>query len=605
MQAPLALTLLFSSQVDTSTLTYAVDVHDARLAEPIDPHARREMTGRELAEVGATNLAEALEHIPAAFVRTAGRGGVQIDLRGARKGGVLILIDGIPVSDPFFGNFDIASIPTTDIAEIRVSKSPASPVDGPGGHGGVVEVITRSAVGKRRGWARMQAGTAPGGRASLTAKGDLAEGFAARASAGGSVDARNFTHAPADLDPITISQSGRSGQGALLVEWIGDDTRIGADLWVGNQSYVVPPSQLEGADLTLVDDELTLRASVSGELTRGDLRLSMTGFAHTLTRDTLRFASGHRVGDGALEHVEAGRYGGLLRGDLRASDDLMFHGSATFAFDDGRQRDRSGVSAGGGNLSLLQAGVSARWTPFAWLDIDAAGGAAIPFLDGASPWPEARLSAALDLDVVTLTFTGARKGRAPTLRERYQPGSGNPALGAELSWYGEGELIIRPLGFLSITGTGWARANEGLIKFPSGGTQLANTGDLLTAGVDAQLDLAFLDRRIEGGVVFMFQTQQGDSPLDFFPASRAEAWIQARTSRDLGVWVRGKYLGSRVDQNLDLGKVVTFDAGLFAKFDVVRATVRIENAFDTEYQAHANIPAFGRTFWLGIEAETP
>ena len=73
-------------------------------------------------------------------MRDAGRGGFNIDIRGARKGAVSVLIDGVLVTDPYYGTFDVSTIPITDIVQIRVSTTPQSPIDGPGGPGGVIEV---------------------------------------------------------------------------------------------------------------------------------------------------------------------------------------------------------------------------------------------------------------------------------------------------------------------------------------------------------------------------------------------------------------------------------------------------------------------------------
>ena len=74
--------------------------------------------------------------LPDVTVRDAGRGGFNIDIRGARKGAVSVLVDGVLVTDPYYGTFDVSTIPITDIVQIRVSTTPQSPIDGPGGPGG-------------------------------------------------------------------------------------------------------------------------------------------------------------------------------------------------------------------------------------------------------------------------------------------------------------------------------------------------------------------------------------------------------------------------------------------------------------------------------------
>src|SRR4051812_50191085 len=92
--------------------------------------------------------------------------GIRLDLRGAKQRSILLLIDGIPVDEPYFGAFDVSAIPITDIVEIRVQLSPASPLEGPGGDGGIVEVSTLRATGGGGAYGRVSGGpTPPGGGA--------------------------------------------------------------------------------------------------------------------------------------------------------------------------------------------------------------------------------------------------------------------------------------------------------------------------------------------------------------------------------------------------------------------------------------------------------
>ncbi len=170
-----------------------IEIWDERPDKPFDRDTDLRLTGQELMERGATNLADALELMPDLYVRTAGRGGMQVDIRGARKGSTKILIDGVAVDDPFYGNFDLSSIPVTDIVQIRVSASPSSPIDGIGGPGGVIEVHTRDAVGARRLEGRVQGSTRRAGTASVTGRSMLSQHLAVRASASGALGMRDFT----------------------------------------------------------------------------------------------------------------------------------------------------------------------------------------------------------------------------------------------------------------------------------------------------------------------------------------------------------------------------------------------------------------------------
>src|SRR5262252_4520294 len=126
-----------------------IEIYDERPDKPFDRDTEVRLTGEQLAARGATDLGSALALLPDVTVRDAGRGGFNIDVRGGRKGEVQIMIDGVPITDPYVGTFDVSTIPITDIVQIRVSTTPQSPIDGPNGSGGVIEVVTRDAVGEQ------------------------------------------------------------------------------------------------------------------------------------------------------------------------------------------------------------------------------------------------------------------------------------------------------------------------------------------------------------------------------------------------------------------------------------------------------------------------
>jgi outer membrane receptor protein involved in Fe transport len=163
----------------------AIEIFDERPDKPFDRDTTVRLTGEELAKRGATDLATALSLLPDVTVREAGRGGKQIDIRGGRKGEVAILIDGVSVSDPYYGNFDVTSIPVTDIVQIRVSTTPQSPIDGPGGPGGVIEVLTRDAIGPQLVLARANSDTLPSFGVAGAARVGLTRRLGLRVSASG------------------------------------------------------------------------------------------------------------------------------------------------------------------------------------------------------------------------------------------------------------------------------------------------------------------------------------------------------------------------------------------------------------------------------------
>lgn len=72
------------------------------------------------------------------------KGESNLRIRGFRKNEVLVLLDGIPMTNGYFGNVDISKIPSTDISAITIIKGASSAMFGTNTMGGVVNLITKS-----------------------------------------------------------------------------------------------------------------------------------------------------------------------------------------------------------------------------------------------------------------------------------------------------------------------------------------------------------------------------------------------------------------------------------------------------------------------------
>jgi hypothetical protein len=236
-----------------------IEIWDERPEKPFDRDTEVRLTGEELAARGATDLATALALLPDVAVRDGGRGGFNLEIRGARKGAVRVLIDGVAVSDPFYGTFDVSTIPVTDIVQIRVSTAPASPIDGPGGPGGVIEVHTRDAIGGQLAIARLTSDTLPTFAASATGRVDLARALALRLSASSQFGVQDYDTAT----EATIRDRRRATTGAIRLEYRRSGRRAVFDGFVDDRRYVSPPSdELATATFLLIDRETTGRVGV-------------------------------------------------------------------------------------------------------------------------------------------------------------------------------------------------------------------------------------------------------------------------------------------------------------------------------------------------------
>jgi len=247
----------------------AIEIYDERPDKPFDRDTEVRLTGEELAARGAVDLATALALLPDVTVRDAGRGGFNIDIRGARKGAVSILIDGVLVSDPYYGTFDVSTIPITDIVQIRVATTPQSPIDGPGGPGGVIEVHTRDAIGRQVVIGRITADSLPSFGMTGTARVALIPHLALRLSASGLGGARDLD-LPGD-DTIGEHRYATTGSGRL--EYRKGDRRIAADGFIDNRHYISPPSDINRSSILMIDRDRRILLAGAAVLDRsGGLR---------------------------------------------------------------------------------------------------------------------------------------------------------------------------------------------------------------------------------------------------------------------------------------------------------------------------------------------
>jgi vitamin B12 transporter len=91
-------------------------------------------------------IADVLRDVPGVAVNRAGGGGglTQVRLRGTEGNHVLVLVDGMEVSDPFTGEFDFATMLADEVARVEVLRGQQSALYGSDAIGGVIHYMTGS-----------------------------------------------------------------------------------------------------------------------------------------------------------------------------------------------------------------------------------------------------------------------------------------------------------------------------------------------------------------------------------------------------------------------------------------------------------------------------
>jgi iron complex outermembrane recepter protein len=113
-----------------------------------------------IANTHETNLTNSIQSLPGLSVdHKSSRNQSGIMIRGFDTRQVGIYLDGVPLYIPYDGYADLGRFLTTDIADIDIAKGYSSPLLGPNGLGGVVNIVTRQPQKKLEGDALMGTGS--------------------------------------------------------------------------------------------------------------------------------------------------------------------------------------------------------------------------------------------------------------------------------------------------------------------------------------------------------------------------------------------------------------------------------------------------------------
>ncbi|MGE5183990.1 MAG: TonB-dependent receptor [Acidobacteriota bacterium] len=590
--------LLKMSQQET------IEIYDERPTKPFDRDTEVRLTGEQLAARGATDLATALALLPDVTVRVAGRGGFQVDIRGARKGEVSILIDGVLVSDPYYGNFDVTTIPITDIVQIRVATTPQSPIDGPGGPGGVIEVHTRDAIGGQLVIARATADSLPSFGASATTRVALARHLALRLSGSGLAGARDLPLPMA----ATLGESKHAATGAARLEYRDGDRRVVVDAFLDDRHFIEPPSDTGPSAILLLDRDTSQRVSVRADDKLGELQVQGGAWVHYLLRRTYYYSDPALQQQSNFEDLSALRTGAMALATRPITKEARWAASATVDHEHADVDNRPQASAHG-SVTMVELAADGQYE-HRTVRVDAAAGLAIPAGVDADPWPEAKLVGRWrpSFGPLELTATAGRKGRVPSLRERFDPLIGNPKLGPEQVDHAEVRAIEHVDERAQLEVAPFYRHTTGLIRTPTGTMTmmpLINTGKLNIYGVDALArwhvtPVVELDAGYE---YIAAHSDTSDNPLDFLPHHHGEVTAIVTPMARLAAVARVRYFSDATDGGQIVPGYTLVEASVNAQLSrEYMGVLRVDDLLDAQPELRAGYHSPGRVISLVLQA---
>jgi len=101
------------------------------------------LTTTQIEQLKPLDLSEAIKYAPGAMVTVGMKDEFSLKLRGFDNKRIALLVDGVPVIDPYYGSFDLKTVAAGGIDSIQITEGPSSVLYGPNTLGGIVNVITR------------------------------------------------------------------------------------------------------------------------------------------------------------------------------------------------------------------------------------------------------------------------------------------------------------------------------------------------------------------------------------------------------------------------------------------------------------------------------
>jgi outer membrane cobalamin receptor len=588
---------VFAAEADLSAVVMdEVVVTATRMAEPLSKASASVavVTAEEIAARGATRLDEVLQDVVGLHVVSSGPAGSlsSASIRGSEASQVLVLIDGIRLNSPQYGQFDLNQLPVAlnEIERIEVLRGAASALYGSNALGGVINIITRSPEETPS----TQVSWTEGERNTRIVSGSTSRQVGAfRYRLGAESQESDGYRKNSDYDQYTIN--------GLFGYSPAEDVDIELSAYHLDYESSIPGSEVWPSPNAEQEDKRTV-ASVKLEAPVGPVKVVARGIYEHHRNDyenpDFFIDETHKIDTyGAELHVEkrGDNHTVLLGGDYyrdeldstNIGDEDQEHGAVFGQY----QTDLMPT------LTLL---LGLRYDIHSDFDNELS--------------PRAALHAALT-DSTRVRLSASKAFRAPTLNDLYWPADffskGNPDLDPETAW--EYELALdQTLGDRGrVSLAGFLRDAEDLISWQPDEFFVyspVNVNDARIWGVevDGKFDLCRF-ATVGGNYTYLHpKDRDTDEYLLGKPRHETHGFVALKPFEETTLRFDGRYLryypeDTRKDKDYFVADLALTHAIMFGEV-AIDATVSVKNLFDKDYEANPGYPMPPRELFAGLTA---
>ena len=628
---PCLLVLLLATPVraqDTSDVAFRVQMPDsvvvtaARVASAAQETGRRVnvYTQQDIQSLSVNSLDQLLSVAAGLDVKSRGGFGVQSDLtmRGSTFNGVLLLLDGARLNDPYTGHFLMdLPVPLSEIARVEVLHGPATALYGPDALGGVVHLITKTALrredapeegptaqvdgryGKNNfydmGAAARIAGTQTAASAAVSVQGS--DGQRVSVDPEGTTDLSSTVQTDFERRAATAAVARDVGAATLYTRAGVDDREFGAyhfytDFGTDRAREATSTFWLQSRLASSGEGNTPWQVQLFGKQHRDRYTYNPNVGANTHTSRRLRVQ-----GQGSHTWNSVRATGGASA-ELRGVDSNR----------DGVHGDQS-----------IGAFVSLRWRATSRLTINQSTRVDYDPTYGTEPTPQLYL--AYNLGPATVRAGGGRVVRAPNYVERFinsPSNQGNADLTAETAWSGEVGVDVRLPANLALSATGFHRTTDNAIDYLRNEAERVfeaqNLDRTTTTGLETELSfdrpLGAVGLSLDAAYTLLDASLDGQRPPSAYKygLDAARHQLQGSASVRAGavtLGLQGRWTDRLRDAPLatDRYGVVHGRLAYDTRLSGARTTLSVElrNAFDRQYSEVFDAPMPGRTLLVGAE----
>ncbi len=564
----------------------------------------------EIHESGAEDLGEALEMVPGMVVRTDARGEQRLSTRGLTEREMVVLVDGVPISDSYTGSVSSGMVLSGALEAVRVTKGPVASVYGANSLGGVIEVTTAGRGRTGLGY-RLATGSDGSHSGFVTGGGRIGP---VHLAGGVAANSRSDFSLPGSYANETWEDGGRrdySGRNELFAwghaSWeVDEHTDASVAVQVADGRRDVPASTSSDRPRFWRFPFWREVRTVGSLNWRPDERMLVEGklFYGTSKNQLASYSDPERTHRRWLSSVSNHAYGGYVYSEFRGVDGHKLSAGLNVREDvaglqsdvgqEWRRYESTTMSLFG--QDVVRIGDDDRVALAVNTDLMAGEDRFLVSVSPQAAWTR-RLPAGMSLRLL-----GGLKTRFPTLKEWFSPEIGNPDLEPERCTAIEAEISKRTLAGSTlslivyeqwvkdmIVSSGWGDPAENLGAVNSWGAELG-VEHSLSPSLDIDLSLAMTSARdgeTNRDVPLVPKTM---SILTTTYSRGAQRYI-ARLAR-VGPRSNGDGTGLPPHVLVDLrGILDTRWGSLFAG---------VENLFDVLYEDEIGFPQSGRAIEFGI-----